>query len=253
MLGVVIPGCGSEREVAGILLTGGFSRRMGFDKASMEVDGVPCAVRVGNLLRHVVSYALEIGPGISGLPSVQEETPGCGPLVAICKGVEVLRAAGIACPTLVVACDLPLLSEIVLRTLAQWPGTNSVVPVVEGHPQPLCARWSMTDLCAALMLTKAGARSMRSLLERPEVELVDELRWPGELDRRALADVDTPADLERLGLLRTGHAWQRALAPGPSSDRRPSPPPEGPKNNAALDSPREATHRQAADRLGPTG
>lgn len=195
---------------------------MGFDKATMAIDGVPCAVRVGTLLRHVVADALEVGPGVSGLPAVQESSPGSGPLVALCGGVERLRAAGIESPTLVVACDLPLLSEAVLRTLAEWPGKCSVVPVVDGHPQPLCARWSTTDLRAAIELAATGARSMRALLDRPGVELVDEARWPGRLDRRALADVDTPADLEQLGLVRTGSAWGLARAPTGGSDRGPS-------------------------------
>lgn len=181
---------------------------MGFDKATMEVDGIPCAVRLGTLLRHVVADALEVGPGVSGLPSVRDDPPGQGPLVALCCGIETLREAGIERPTLVVACDLPLLSEATLRTLEVWPGSGSVVPIVEGHPQPLCARWSTTDLRAALDLAEAGTRSMRALLERSDVELVDDARWPGVLDRRALADVDTPDDLENLGLVCRGNTWR---------------------------------------------
>ena len=105
-------------------------------------------------------------------------------------------------PTLVLACDLPLVTETALRTLAQWPGTRSVVPVLEGQPQPLCARWSADDLAAAADLVRAGMRSMRSLLDCRDVELIDEAHWPRQLDRRAFSDVDTPADLERIGLIR---------------------------------------------------
>ena len=128
--------------VAGILLTGGTSRRMGFDKASIRIGGVPCAARVAKVLRAVVAHAVEVGPGTSGLPAVREEPPGGGPLVAVCAGARVLEESGSTRPALVVACDLPLVTESVLRTLADWPGSRSVVPMIGGRPQPLCARWS---------------------------------------------------------------------------------------------------------------
>jgi molybdenum cofactor guanylyltransferase len=188
--------------VAGILLTGGASRRMGFDKASMPIGGVPCAARVAAVLRSVVTHAVEVGPGISGLPAVREEPLGGGPLVAVCAGARALDEAGGARSALVLACDLPLVTDLVLRTLAHWPGSHSVVPIIDGRPQTLCARWSAEDLSRAADLVEAGMRSMRSLLDRQDVELVAEERWPGRMDWRAFTDVDTPEDLERIGLCR---------------------------------------------------
>ncbi|MGH9029117.1 MAG: molybdenum cofactor guanylyltransferase, partial [Acidimicrobiales bacterium] len=137
------PSC--DGSVAGILLTGGTSRRMGFDKASMLVDGIPCAARVAAVMLRVVTDAVEVGPGVSGLPVISEEPRGGGPLVALCAGMSALEAIGPARSTLVLACDLPFVTVAVLRTLAGWPGKSSVVPVVGGRPQPLCARWSASD------------------------------------------------------------------------------------------------------------
>jgi molybdopterin-guanine dinucleotide biosynthesis protein A len=74
------------------------------------------------------------------------------------------------------------------------------VPVIDGRRQPLCARWSAEDLAATASLVEDGMRSMRSLLERPGVKLVALEEWPDQVDRRAFSDVDTPADLERLGV-----------------------------------------------------
>jgi molybdopterin-guanine dinucleotide biosynthesis protein A len=199
----------SSRPVAGILLTGGTSRRMGFDKAAMLIGGVPCAARVAAAMQAVIADAVEVGPGVSGLPAVQEEPPGGGPLVAVCAGAKALNETGGARSALVLACDLPLVTETLLRTLVQWPGSRSVVPIIERRPQPLCARWSAEDLAAAADMVEAGMRSMHSLLDRPGVMLVDENRWPGDVDRAAFADVDTPSDLEGIGL-----AWE---IPGPSA------------------------------------
>jgi molybdopterin-guanine dinucleotide biosynthesis protein A len=84
--------------------------------------------------------------------------------------------------------------------LADWPGECSAVPVVAGWPQPLCARWSSADLAAATELVDAGERSMKPLLARSRLVLLDEATWPAEVVASAFADVDTPADLDRLGL-----------------------------------------------------
>jgi molybdopterin-guanine dinucleotide biosynthesis protein A len=144
----------------------------------------------------VVPRAVEVGPGFSGLPSVREDPPGRGPLPAIWAGAAALGGGA----ALVVACDLPLVTAEVLAVLARWPGKCSVVPVVGDQPQVLCARWAAADLAAVPSLVAAGERGVRALLGRPGVELVTEAAWPGRLDPRALADVDSPADLDALGL-----------------------------------------------------
>nr|MDP9020189.1 NTP transferase domain-containing protein [Actinomycetota bacterium] len=58
--------------VAGLLLTGGASRRMGRDKALLAVHGLPLAQRTAGVLAAVVAPVLEVGPGRSTLPAVQE-------------------------------------------------------------------------------------------------------------------------------------------------------------------------------------
>ena len=66
-------------KVAGVLLTGGASRRMGFDKALVEVDGRASAVRLAAVMQEVANPVLEVGPGRSGLPAIAEGPVGQGP------------------------------------------------------------------------------------------------------------------------------------------------------------------------------
>lgn len=182
-----------------MLLTGGASRRMGFDKAYLEVGGVRNAVRLAGVLAEVAWPLVEVGSGCSGLPAVLEEPRGGGPLVALCAGAESLAALGRAGPALVLACDLPFVTAEALAVLAGWPGGASAVPMVGGRLQPLCARWSASDLALAKELVAAGERSMRALLEAAKVEVLDESNWSGRA-RRLFADADTPEDLHRLGV-----------------------------------------------------
>jgi molybdopterin-guanine dinucleotide biosynthesis protein A len=180
--------------VAALLLTGGASRRMGFDKALVRIGGVPLALRIGRRARAVAAPALEVGPGHSGLETAPESHPGSGPLAALADGVVALRNRGFGGPALVLSTDLPHLDTATLSTLVSWPGTGSVVPLLSGRAQPLCARWSAADLDASLALVAAGERSLQALLARSGITLT------GAIDPRRLSDADTPEELDALGL-----------------------------------------------------
>lgn len=171
---------------------------MGFDKAKMVIEGEPIRQRLIGVLCEVASPVLEVGPGNWGLVAVREEPAGGGPLVAVAAGWTALRELEHMGPVIVLACDLPLLDLALVRFLAEWASAGSVVPVVAGQPQPLCARWSAADLEVAVALVASGERSMRALWTRVDVALVDEGDWGRFTTATAFADVDFPADLERL-------------------------------------------------------
>jgi molybdopterin-guanine dinucleotide biosynthesis protein A len=99
----------------------------------------------------------------------------------------------------VVATDLPLLTAGFLDWLAEHPTPRSLIPVVDGRPQTLCARYSPADLDLAVELTAAGQRAMRDLLDRIDAQLADRQLWEAAAGNPdILQDVDTPADLDRL-------------------------------------------------------
>ncbi len=183
-----------------MLLTGGGSRRMGVPKATMRIEGIPAATRVMRILIRVADPVIELGPGTTGVHSVWEEPRGTGPLGAMVAGGDYLRRLGHRGSVLVVACDLPLVNEAVFRMLAAWPGTTSVVPMVEGVCNPLCARWSMDDLTAAAQLLDEGFRSVQALIERCDVTIVDEGSWSPDVKVAHMMDADTPHDMEGLGI-----------------------------------------------------
>jgi molybdopterin-guanine dinucleotide biosynthesis protein A len=188
--------------VAGLLLTGGTSRRMGSDKALLEVDGQRLVDRAVIALTAVADPVIEVGPGWSELRAVREDPPGGGPLAAVAAGAAALRAAGHDGPVLVLAVDMPRVGVDLLRLLAERPGPATAVPRADGHPQPLCARYGPDALVAVDRLLAAGGRSLRGLLEamdtRGGVGWVEEEEWGRVAEPEALSDVDTPDDLRRL-------------------------------------------------------
>src|SRR5919206_1287305 len=129
----------ASASIAGLLLTGGASRRMGTDKALIEVDGRRLVDRAAAVLAAVADPVIEVGPGWSGLPAVREDPPGSGPLAALGAGAAALRAHGHDGCTLVLAVDMPWVTVELLRLLAERPGPMTAVPRAGGHPQPMCA------------------------------------------------------------------------------------------------------------------
>ncbi len=164
---------------------------MGRDKATIVIGGETLAGRTARALAAVASPCIEVGPGVSGLPSVSEDPIGGGPLVAVAAGAAALPAG---LPALVVACDLPRLSAELLQWLADHPATGSVVPLWEDRPQLLCARWSGAALSVASGLVVHGARAMTALLDGSDAVIVAP---PADLGA-ALTDVDTPSQLREV-------------------------------------------------------
>ena len=64
------------------------------------------------------------------------------------------------------------------------------MPLVDGWPQPLCARWSGEDLASAALAYRSGERSLRQLPDRSRAVLVGAEAWGSQV--AAFADPDTP-------------------------------------------------------------
>ena len=191
---------------AGLLLTGGTSRRLGQDKAGLRlIPGGPTLAEAGaRILAAETALALEVGPGWSGLPAVEESHEPQGPLVALAAGWRALSAERSDCAGVVLlACDMPLVSGSILRWLVAHPTAGTVVPLAGTPPraQPLCARWARDDLERLADLVGAGERSLRSLLDAADVTYAPSDTWlphAGPAGQNAFDDVDTPAALARI-------------------------------------------------------
>jgi molybdopterin-guanine dinucleotide biosynthesis protein A len=181
---------------AGVLLTGGSSRRLGFDKATVVVGDETLAERAARVLSAACSPVIEVGPGRSGLPAIRETPPGAGPLAGLLAGVDALGADAVV----LLGCDLVRVESSLVALLAGWDGAPSAVPTLDGMPQLVCARYGSDALGAARVLLAAGERSLRAVLEAVPIDLVPESRWRAVAGADAFDDLDTPEDLARLGL-----------------------------------------------------
>jgi molybdenum cofactor guanylyltransferase len=195
-----------------MLLTGGASRRLGFDKSGLDLGDGVLAQRTARLLRSVADPCIEVGRGCSTLPVVPDAEPARGPLAAVAFGWAELNSRSWVGPTLVLATDLPFVSDGLLRWLASHPSRRSVIPTDGRRPQTLCARYRPADLDTACDLYRAGARAMKDLMKAIEPRTAPPEEWQAAAGHSmALMDVDTPSDLEQA---------RRAMAMVDEAERR---------------------------------
>jgi len=100
--------------VAGVVLAGGKSSRLGLDKAEVLFRGVNLLDRAVAVVQSVVSEVWIAGRCPVGWvgPWLQDEQPGLGPLGGILTALRAIRK-----PLLVISCDLPLLGPATLEQL----------------------------------------------------------------------------------------------------------------------------------------
>lgn len=179
----------------GALLTGGSSRRLGVDKATLVVGGERLADRAARVLGAGCRPLVEIGPGVTRLSAVRDDPAGAGPLGALVAAAAALGTRG---PIVVLACDLPFVESPLVELLARWPGLPTAIPIAAGEPQTVCARYGPAALAAARVAFATGERSLRALLEGTDHDQIPESEWRAVAPAHAFLDVDTPADLERV-------------------------------------------------------
>jgi molybdopterin-guanine dinucleotide biosynthesis protein A len=182
--------------VGGLLLTGGSSRRLGTDKATVVVGGQRLADHAAAVLTAVCATVLEVGPGVTDLPVCREDPVGSGPLAALVAGFAALGSHSER-GVILLACDLPGVEVPLVDLVARWTGRPTVVPLAGGEPQVVCARYGADALDAAVAAIGAGERSLRALLDRVEHDRIEPSTWGAVAPADAFADVDTPADLAR--------------------------------------------------------
>lgn len=172
-----------------VILSGGGSTRMGSDKALLEVDGLPLALRAARALSEAATITAIGGDLVAlcqlGLEAVADVHPGEGPLGGIAQGLTI----GHAPVVVAVACDLPFLTGATVRALVEAVGEHdAAVAIVGGHRQPVLAAWHR-GAAVADAFTR-GERSPMRVLEGLDVVEV-------EVESTTAADLDTPDDVAR--------------------------------------------------------
>jgi molybdopterin-guanine dinucleotide biosynthesis protein A len=157
-----------QLELSGVVLAGGHSRRMGRNKALLELDGQTLISRVLERLALLCDELIVAANDVAlyaDLPArvVPDLIPGRGVLGGIHAGLSAASNER----AVVVACDMPLLNLRLLRYMAVVsPGYDVVVPRVGGFYEPLHAVYSVRCVEPIAQLIAQGPRRVVDLYSR---------------------------------------------------------------------------------------
>jgi molybdopterin-guanine dinucleotide biosynthesis protein A len=126
-----------------MVLAGGRSRRMGEDKAWVEIGGRPLIERVLDVVATLSDDVMVVGaegPRYAELAVrlVADAVPGQGSLIGIYSGLRAARYERSLC----VACDMPFLNPRLLAHMIEIsPDYDAVVPYLDPEPPPPGTEW----------------------------------------------------------------------------------------------------------------
>jgi molybdopterin-guanine dinucleotide biosynthesis protein A len=181
--------------IYGLILAGGASKRMQRDKAALEYQGKAQLTRGFELAsRHVGKVFVSLradqtaDPTRAHWPMIVDLSEGAGPIV----GIRSAMAAHPEAAWLVLACDLPFLSDAAIEEILRRRDCGALATAYksahDGLPEPLCAVWEPSAAPALAAYQAAGGHCPRKFLIRHGAHLID---LP---DPRALDNVNTPEE-----------------------------------------------------------
>lgn len=181
----------------GLVLAGGASTRMQRDKATLAYHGTTQLEWASELLSAVCTTTfVSVRPDQRAEPvrarfaQIVDRAPGAGPLAGIVAALQEHPQAA----WLVVACDLPFLTEATLRHLIEHRDPSCIATAYrsahDGLPEPLCAIWEPAAREPAATQLASGKACPRKFLINANVRLLD-LPQP-----RALDNVNTTSEFD---------------------------------------------------------
>lgn len=191
-----------EKVFSVIILAGGYSRRLGQDKALLPWRG-------RTLIEHIVTQAQTLSDDvlvISGaeiryteildVPIFPDEIQGVGPMSGLYTGLKHAQYEY----SLAVACDMPLISQAVLDLLTDELDSSvwAVVPEVEGHRVPMLAIYHKKCLPVIERLLVRKHTSPLALLDAAPVKIIPEERLRAvDPTLRSFTNINTLKDWEQ--------------------------------------------------------
>lgn len=192
-----------EFSLAGVLIAGGRSRRMGADKALLAFDGEPLWRRQLRILREAGAASLLVSAPTrppwcpAAVPAVADLPPSRGPL----SGLSAALGASPSTHLLALAVDLPAMPAAHLRFLRSLarPG-RGVIPLSPRGVEPLCAVYPAEAASPARAALSRGEAALQALAEELLRRRLARPYVVPESERSLYFNLNAPQDLGARGV-----------------------------------------------------
>ncbi|ETN95995.1 molybdenum cofactor guanylyltransferase [Zhouia amylolytica] len=184
-----------KNNITGVILAGGRSTRMGFDKGLIKLNNETFISHIKKAMSPIVNSILLISNHTSHdvfkINRHEDLFPDAGPVGAIYTGLQKSNTAF----SLVVSCDVPLITTSILKLLIDREDDSDVIQFqVDSRKMPLVALYR--NSCAPIMYEqlKKGERKLQFVLNDLKVRTI-------ELDKKYwknLTNVNTKEELVKI-------------------------------------------------------
>ncbi|TAN79882.1 MAG: molybdenum cofactor guanylyltransferase [Gallionella sp.] len=183
-------------DCTAIILAGGNSQRMGRDKADLPLGEKTLLQTVTATMQQLfpqVIVSVRQPRATVDLPQICDEQPDGGPLAGLAASLGQATTPWI----FAVACDMPFVVPGVVEQLAKHRAQHqAVVPIVQGHPQPLAAFYAASCLAVMQANLALQQKSLKNVLRQLDVCYVGEAEMlEADPQLRSFFDLDTPQDM----------------------------------------------------------
>jgi molybdopterin-guanine dinucleotide biosynthesis protein A len=197
----------TTEQLAGIVLCGGGSRRMGQAKYQLQFHGETLVQRICRIVQPEVAEILIVAARDQEIPQsgnqtkvLRDEIADAGPLAGISQALAFLQSSeNQPVAAFVTSCDVPLLKPEVIRLLRQHLTDQFEAIAVRDADfvYPLCAIYRTTAATTAAHLIASGERRAVALSENLRTCWVplDTIRTV-DPELESLMNLNTPADVE---------------------------------------------------------
>lgn len=182
-----------KEELTGIILAGGKSSRMGFDKGLAVVDGKKMIEHVFDSLSKVVDRVIVIANSdvydFLNVPVFEDIYREKGPLSGIYTGLHYSESL----KNLIVACDMPFVNSSIFEKILSCSANNQVViPEVKGMLEPLCGYYHKGIEVAVKNFIEEDQLAVHKALKSFDFQVV---KIVGEEKERLFKNINSKEDL----------------------------------------------------------
>ncbi|MGH1386931.1 molybdenum cofactor guanylyltransferase [Kordia sp.] len=163
----------TKKQITGIILAGGKSKRMGSDKGFILYNGKPFIQHSIDALEPLVTEIIIVSNNkeydVFKKKRVVDIIPDAGPLAGLYTGLQHATTED----NLVLSCDIPLINTTILKELINHSTEADIVQVQsQDRKMPLIALYKKKCKDQCLSLLEQGERRLRVLIEKSNTKTI---------------------------------------------------------------------------------
>jgi molybdopterin-guanine dinucleotide biosynthesis protein A len=196
------------KDITGIILAGGKSKRMGLNKSFLKVGEVTMIERTTELMKSLFERVMLITNTpdeykFLGIEMFEDIYKNVGPLAGIHSGL----AHSITDKNFIISCDMPFVDEGVIEFIINYKTNKSItITKADGFVQQLCGLYSKQDLQEIVELIKddkleinnsqkCGCKVLQ-LVQKLDAEIIDIANEYDGYEEGMFLNMNKPEDFE---------------------------------------------------------